>query len=235
MKKLLLTCACCAFILNVSISQSFLRPFEGISHKKTTYLTMEDGSEKTGTVKKLERKKGLIKEVKIKNEKGKKVVIPIEDIKHAYFPQSGLDALSNVFEVAYDAEQWDKGLYDADRLKDGYAYFEKAEVQVKKKKRILLMQLLNPGTCSRIKIYHDPFANESAGIGVAGIKLAGGDDKSYYISKDGEVAYRLKKKNYKDVFKELFGDCSSVKKKYAKKKWNKFEEAIFEYNKACKE
>ena len=35
------------------------------------------------------------------------------------------------------------------------------------------------------------------------------------------------------MYDKLFGDCSSVKKKYAKKKWNKFEEAIFEYNKEC--
>lgn len=223
-----------SFIASFSVqAQKFLKPFESVSHKKTTYITKEDGSEMQGTVKKLNRKKGLVKKVKIKNEKGKKVEVPIEDINYAYLPQSGWDKFMKFDDFITDATQWDAGLYDLDRIKDGYAFFEKSQVKVKKKERTLLMQLLNPGTCSRIKVYHNPFAGETAGFGVAGIQVAGGKDKSYYIRIDNGVAFKLTKKSYKKKFKEVFGDCKEVKKKYGKAKWSEIEEAVFAYNEAC--
>lgn len=214
-------------------AQNLFKPFESISHKKPTYITLEDGNEISGTVKKLKRKKGLIKEINIKNESGEVKTIPIEDIDFAYLPQSGLDKYMKSMDFLNDATQWDDGLYDKERIKDGYAYFEKADVMVKKKKMTLMVQLLNPGTCSKIKVYHDPFAAETASLGVGGIKVAGGDDKSYYISKDGDAAYKLAKKTYKKSFDDVYGDCKAIKKKYSDAKWGKFVEALFEYNAEC--
>ncbi len=215
-------------------AQELLQPFYSISHKKTTYVTMEDGKEIEGNVKSLDRKKGLIEEVKIKTSEGKQK-IDAAKIKYAYFPQSGWDKYAKAVDFMSDAQQWGKmDEFDNERLKDGYAYFELADVQVKKKERKLLMQLLNPGSCTRIKVYHDPFAGETASLGVAGIKVAGGDAKSYYVSKDGEVAYKLKKKDYAEMFEKLFGDCAEVKEKHGEKaRWSDFVEAIFAYNQAC--
>ena len=215
-------------------AQQFLRPFETIASKKTTYITMEDGSEIEGKVRRLKYKRGLIKEINIKNDAGKKEV-PIEDINFAYLPQSAWDKIAKATDFIYDATQWDEGMYDQDRIKEGYAFFEKSKVMVKKKERILLMQLLNPGTCSRIKVYHNPFAGETASVGVAGVKLAGGNDKSYYIRIDNGVAFRLRKKNYKKQFSEIFGDCPAIRKKFGKARWSELEEVVFEYNKSCKE
>jgi len=219
-------------ILSVSTiqAQQLLKPFESISHKKTTYITLKDGTEISGTVKSLDRKKGLIEEVKMKDADGKKKIVAVKDIKHAYFPQSGWDQLSKGLDFASDATQWDSGLYDAERLKDGYAYFETCEVMVKKKKMTLLMQLLNPHASERVKLYHDPFSKETMGVGVAGVKLAGGIDKSYYASKDGAVAFKFEKKNYKEGFKKFIGDCKAVATKYSEAKWNEFVEAVFLYN-----
>ncbi len=214
-------------------AQDLLRPFYTISHKKPTYLTMKKGKEVEGTVKKIDRKKGLIEEIKIKTTDGKKKTIPVTDMKSAYLPQSGWDKMGKLDNFLSDATQWDKGLHDMDRIKKGYAFFETAKVLVKKKTRTLLMQLLNPGTCSRIKVYHDPFAKETASLGVGGVKVAGGLAKSYYISKDGKTAFRIFKKTYKEDFNKLFGDCDVVKKKYQDKKWNEFVEAVFAYNAEC--
>lgn len=226
----------CVWLACVSIvslqAQNFLRPFETVSHQKPTYITMEDGKEIEGTVKKLDRKKGLIEEVKMKIGDEKKS-FNLNDIKFAYFPQSGWDQMIKVLDFSEDVQQWERGLFDAERLKEGYAYFEKTEVMVKKKQRTLLMQLVNPSSCEVIKVYHNPFATETTAIGVKGFTLAGGDDKSYYISKNGEVAYKFSKKNFRQDFEEFFGDCPEIMKKYATAKWRSFEEIIFAYNKAC--
>lgn len=224
------------FITAMSFSltaQKLLKPFELISHKKPTYILTENGKEIEGTVKKLKRKKGLIKEINIKDAKGNVTTIPLADIKHAYLPQSGLDKFLKFSDFIDDATQWNDGLYDKERIKEGYAFFEKSEVMVKKNKMTLLVQLLNPGVCDRIKVFHDPFAAETASVGVAGIKLAGGDDKSYYVSKDEEIAYKLPKKKFKDSFDNLFGDCNTENElEYTR--WSDFEEVLFKYNAECK-
>ena len=195
---------------------------------------MESGDEIEGTVKKLKRKKGLIKEIEITLKSGKKQVIPIEDINYAYLPQSGWDKYLKITDFMTDGTQWMDGDYDLERIKEGYAYFEKSEVMVKKKKMVLLVQLLNPGTCSRIKVYHDPFATETMSAGIGGVKLVGGNDKSYYISKDNEVAVKLAKKIYKKSFADVYGDCKDIKKEFGDARWSEFEETLFGYNEKCK-
>lgn len=213
-------------------AQALLRPFEVISGKKTTYITKTDGSEVEGNVKKLPRKKGLIEEVKIEVS-GKKIVIPGDKIKSAYFPQSNWDKMMKWDDFISDATQWKDGLHDADRIKEGYAIFETQDIQFKKKKLTLLLQLLNPGTCSRVKVYHNPYSAETASVGVGGMTLAGGNDKSYYVSKDGGTAFKLTKKNYKEEFAKLFGDCKATKATFGDAKWKEFEEALSQYNGSC--
>ena len=95
------------------------------------------------------------------------------------------------------------------------------------------MQLLNPTFCQKIRIYHDPFAAETMGIGVAGIQVTGGIDKSYYIKQDGKVT-RLYKKDYDDSFKTLFGSCSDLIQKYKNFNWRDLNEHVFFFETACK-
>lgn len=232
MKKLLLLLTLTVFTFQILSAQKFLRPFDSVSKKKTSFLIKENGDEMECNIKKLKRKKGLIREFNYKSEKGKKITLPIEQIKYAYLPQTNFGKFVKSYSFLYDATQWEDGMYDKDRFKEGYALFEKSEVIVKKKQRTLLMQLLNPSACSKLKVYHDPFANETMGVGVAGIKLAGGDDKSYYVKFGDKPAFKLSKKKYKKRFEELFGDCSAAKS--IGNSWSDFEAVVFAYNQECK-
>lgn len=222
-------------VVHDAAAQGFLKPFTSISKKKTTYLTLENGEEVEGNIKKFKlAKKGLIKELHmVVNDE--KVVYPVDDIKTAYFPQSGLDKLTKAMDFMDDATQWDDGdpLYENDRLKDGYAYYEKIDISLKGDDRKLLMQLLNPFAKNRIKVYHDPTAGEKGGMRVGGIKVQESQASNYYISKDGGQAARLRKKDYKKQFDDLLGDCRSIKKTYGKMKWKNFEDAVMEYNATC--
>lgn len=235
MKKLIFLSV--AFLLCISTvdAQKFLAPFDGISKKKTSYITLETGEEIECNLKKIKRaKKGLIKEVIVKVD-GKKVSYPAEDIKHAYFPQSGLDKFAKFDSFMTDATQWGETSYEAERLKDGYALFQKIDIIVKGDERKLLMQLLNPFPGNRVKVYHDPGAAEKGGMKIGGIKVKKSLESNYYVSKDDKIAARLRDKDYKKQFDDLFGDCSMMKKEYGKKKsWKKFEEAVFAYNGECK-
>lgn len=197
---------------------------------------MEDGAEKEGKLKGYKVDKGLIKEIKIRDENNKKVRIDPEKIKHMYIPPSKLGKLAQTLDAASDLTKIQDGELNQTYLTDGYVYMEKTEVQIKKKKTdSYMMQLINPQFSKKIKVYADPNAKETIGAGVGGMTLVGGLDKSYYIKKAGEdVAVRLKKKDYKEQFNEIFAECPTLIEKYgANPRWADLEKLIYEYSTEC--
>lgn len=231
---MLFLCLIIGYVASVS-GQELLKPSFRFSGKKTIYITMEDGTEMEGTLKDLDRKKGLIKQVTIKDTKGKKHKLKPEDIKSMYLFPSGFNQVMSALDLAYDATQWDKKYVKPGLISEGYVFFEKSQVMVKKKERTLLMQLLNPSFGGDLRVYHDPFAKETASLGVAGIKVAGGLAKSYYIRKGNEVAIRVKKKDYKKkVFMSLFGGCKKIAKEFPKIKWSDLGKHVDAYGKCNK-
>ncbi len=215
-------------------AQKFLEPSFDFSEKKISYLTLEDDSEVQVYLRKLKYEKGLIEEIKVEGTDGKKVKISPEKIKFMYLPQSGFDKFVKAYDFIHDAQKWDNDKIDRGKVAEGYIYFEKAEVKIKKKTETLMMQLLNPSFSSKIKVYHDPYAKETAGIGIAGIKVAGGDDKSYYVAAHGAPAFKLIKKNYEEEFAALFDNCTVLNQKYADKiKWVDLETHVYEHSLDC--
>ena len=216
-----------AFLAAPLLAQDFAQPVESFSRKKTSYVTLADGTTLEGTVERLKRKKGLIKEVKIEIDGAERVLDPAE-IKHMYLPPSAIAELGNALNKMGDATRWDEDL-DANILKEGYVYFETVPVMIKKDERTLLMQLLNPATARGVRVYHDPFAGETMSAGVAGVKVAGGDAKSYYVRKGDDTAYRLFKKDYKKEYEGLFGGCDPVMNHDMAERWSKFQDHVNAY------
>lgn len=215
-------------------AQHFLQPSESFSPKKISYLTMKDGSTMEVYLKSYKREKGLIKEMKVEDKEGKKVKIKPEDIQYMYLPQSGFDKLSKELDYLHDVQQWDNDEIDQSKVADGYIYFEQAEVKVKNEKKTLMMQLLNPSFSSKIRVYHDPNANETGSISMSGFTVAGGEDRSYYIAVQGNTAFKLTKRDYDEQFVKIFGICPALKEKFEKVKWTQFDEHVYEHNRNCK-
>ena len=220
---------------SISLSaQSFVRPVNAFSHKKTSYITLENGKEVKGTIKDLDWKKGLIEEVKIMDQNGKKIKIKPEEIKHMYLMPTALSKATGVLSAAYDATKWTNEELNNEQLSQGYVYLEKSDVRIKKKTRTLMVQLLNPQFSDKIKVYHDPISGETMGASVGGIKVTETLPKSFFIKKPGEtVAFEVKKKNYSDEFARLFNDCPELTKKYGKAKWMEIEDHMYEYGQLC--
>ena len=233
MKNLIL----CFFILFIGIEsfgQDLQIPSTSFSKKKTTYITLDDGTEISGTLKDLDYKKGIIKKIKIENADGKKVKLSPENINFMYLPQSNLDKFNKLTKFASDATLWKSKNIDQSKIGEGYIYFEKATLAKGKKESQLIFQLLNTSFSDNVKIYHDPFAQETLAVGVGGVALAGGDAKSYYVKVGDEPAFRLKKKDYKDLFSKLWADCPAVIEKYGDKiKWTEFPNHVFDYTNEC--
>ena len=218
-----------------SFGQDFLDGSFTFSSKKESYITLNDGKEIVGFIDDIDRKKGLIEEITIKDMDNKKIKLKPEDVKHMYIAPSGLDKLGEGVNIMNNATKWneDKSAH-AEYIKDGYVFFESTEVMIKKEKLTLLLQLVNPGFARGIKVYFDPLAKESAGIGFSGINVAGGGAKSYYFKKGDGVAFKMEKKNYDDEFANLYGDCPDFKKEFAKEQgWGKVENHVFFYSEKC--
>jgi len=236
MLKRQLTLFICLLIIGQASAQEFLTPSMTFSHKKTAYVTLMDGTEIEGLIKDVDRKKGLIEYVKIKDNDGKKHKLKAEKIKFMYLPPSGMDKLVTASSFLTDAEKWgsDEKLNN-DLLSQNYAYFENSKVRIKKKTRVLLMQLLNPTFSGKIKIYHDPMAKETMSLGVGPVKMAGGDAKSYFFKIGEKAAYKIKKKEYKKEFPIIWKSCKAVKKEFGKKvKWSELTKHVVTYNECAK-
>lgn len=209
------------FIISIYISctslkaQDFLPAFDLFSKNKTSYVTLKDGTKLEGEIADLDRKKGNIEEITIKTADKKKHKLKPIEIKEAYLPVSNWEKVADMHSAMFNVKTY-SGEIDMDHIAKGYAYFLSTEVQIKKEKVVLLMQVVNPGFSNKIIVYHDPTASETTSFGFAGVTVVGGDDKSYYVQIGNETAFKLKKKDYEDSFSTLYKDCPDVITKYKK-------------------
>jgi hypothetical protein len=212
-----------------AFSQGFLPGANTFSSSKTTYITLVDGTEIEGTIEKIDRKKGLIESIKIKGADKKTKEYMAEDIQKMYAAPSGFDKIVKMDSYFSDATKWKNDNYKKGLFEDGYVYFEQAPVIIKKEKTTMLMQLLNPSFSGKIKVYMDPWAGETMSASVGGIKVAGGQEASYYIRKADGEAFKLAKNDYKKEFQNLFGDCEKLTSEKKSPKWSEFEKTVFEH------
>ncbi len=235
MKKMFLLGALALLLTTAMQAQQLLTPSSAFSHKKTSYVTLMDGTVITGNLKDLDYKKRLIEFVNIEDGEGKKNKLKAEKIKFMYLAPTNFDNLSKATDFLSDAQKWTDQKLNEDFLKQGYVYFENATVKIKKKERILLMQLLNPTFCEKVRVYNDPFAKETTSLGVAGINVVGGNEKSYYVQVAGsKAAFRLYKKDYRKQFVPLWQKCPEMKSKYPDMNWEDFTHNIIDYNTCAK-
>jgi hypothetical protein len=234
MKKtlLFLTALFCAAALPLRMeAQSFVPRTTGFSAKKTCHLTLQNGEQISGYFKKVKLKKGLVEQLTMEDEQGKKHKVNSSEIKLFKVPPSKMGQLGSVLEGTASV----KKMVDTDFsaiLEKEYVVFEQALLPGRKAAYVLL-QLVNPGFDGKIKIYDDPRAKETFGIGVAGIQATGGMLKSYYTVKEG-VALKIEKKNYEEYFDTLYGDCPELIGNYPEKQFNRFAEHVFVYDQGCK-
>ena len=117
------------------MAQELLSPSFSFSHKKTAYITLLDGTEIKGNIKDIDRKKGLIDFIKLKDGSGKKHKLNPDKIKHMYLPPSGVDKLGKALDFVTDVQKWQDEKLEQDLLNQGYIYFESTDVKIKKKNR----------------------------------------------------------------------------------------------------
>lgn len=226
-KKLFVIAALLWSNLNLS-AQQFLPPLERFSTKKESYLIKNDGTRIDFVLDDLDRKKGLIVNVEGKTKDGKKFELKASEIKELAIAPSDFAkfaALNDATQSVVKTTKTKAGEFNRDLVYFFQEYLEDRKITA-------LMQRLNPEFDSKIRVYHDPFAAETAGVAVGGIQVTGGIDKSYYLKVDGKTK-RYFKKNYDDDFKTLFGSCDALVKKFKDFAWRDLPDHLFFFDQEC--
>jgi hypothetical protein len=225
--RIVLLSALLSMMVKVSVAQKFLPAFDTFSSKKESLLVNLKGDTIRFFIKDLDRKKGLIVNVEGKTVDGNKFEYKAEEITFMALPPSDYAKLSTTSETVSSINRIQKR--DTKELSREYALFY--QEYLADKERTVLLQLVNPDFCEKIRVYDDPFASKTGGVSYGGMQLTGGDDKSFYVKWSGKTE-RMKKKEYDDKALLYYANCSKFKEQFKKIKWSNFEEHVL-FNENC--
>ncbi|NQX81394.1 MAG: hypothetical protein HRT66_05295 [Flavobacteriaceae bacterium] len=217
--------------LQYLVAQQFLAPSKRFSKTKISYITLNDDTILNGKVEKIYRKKGKITKIDIIEETSEEIrSLEAKDIKYMYLMPNGLDKLRKTHDITHNVSKWGDKELNPNYIHEGYVCFETTDVQLKKGKKTLLMQLINPTTSGNVKIYDDPWAIKSSS-GIGGITVSSSILSYYILKSEDKVATRLKKKHYKKKFDDIWNKCDKLKSEYSRKKWKNIHEHVAFYDK----
>jgi hypothetical protein len=204
MNKFVLTILFFTSCIGVTVAQAFMPKIEDADASQLFNLpavvTLNDGSKVVGNVLDLYLAKGHLTNVSLKLQDG---------TTQKYKPNE-IESLSvrclkpDVFSLLDSASNVIKKVITTQFVFDH-------PFRTEKKVKSEMMQLLNPGFSSAIKVYADPGANETRSISIKGVPLPGEGVEAYIIVKGNAVFY-VKESSYERVFDNLFNDCKKVYK-----------------------
>ena len=220
-------------ITSFSYSQTFVPPFSNPGGKINEGMVVKrDGDTIQGKflfIFHLEN----IKKITVKDEEGTKHKLESEDIEKVF-----IRIQKSAKYAAVDQVTSVKDLAQTDFVKIGefeYYVYERAVTPKKGKPKV--MQLVNLGFESKLKVYRNPTSGETGGIKIKGVKLTGGIEKSYYIVKSGaETATEVTKGKYKNQFYDIFvAACPEMESVLDGKKpdWDDFPMHVYKYDQLC--
>lgn len=230
--------AFCFGLCTSAFAQGFITPLEAddmfVINGKECIVNLASGEEVTGKFLGGTMINGYLSNFNIRLENGEKAKFKPEDVARLSVKASKLAKLAMMTESASSIKEMTNTNFD-EIVNREYIVFETA-MRHNKASKLRLMQLLNPGFDSQIKVFADPNAKETMGVGVGGVKLTGGADKSYLFVQNDEKAVLVKKGSYKKNFDELYGNCPAMLQVFAgeKVKWNDVAGHVFAYDQVCK-
>ena len=135
-----------ALIGGISFGQEFLQPSDAFSHKEITYINLADGTELQGTIDDIDRKKGLIEEIVIKDGNGKKIKFWKVDVAKDIFADGDMEFMKNGTVIVSDKRD---GIYI--KTKDGI--LKVLEVQGENAKKMPIQDYLRGNQINEFDVF----------------------------------------------------------------------------------
>lgn len=235
------TISCLAFFILFSVTNTFSQGFvEAVEDNALSglfgnecFLKLASGEEIHGTFSSGTFVNNGFSKITVKLDNGEKVKYGPDQVVSIRIKSSDLLKLFMVTEAGSSVSELQNTNFN-DIINRQFVIFETA-LTSKKNDTKRLLQLLNAGFDSRLKVFAEPSA-KTGGLNVGGLQLTGGEDKAYLFVKGGEKAFTVKKGSYSKNFEEIFGDCPKMIDAYKnnKIKWDDVAMHVFYYNQICK-
>ncbi len=210
----------------------FEEVFMSVNNKKTSTVVLKDGRTIHGYFEDIDRKKGQISEIEVKDSvTGKEEKFDAALISELYLAPSGFEKGMKAFKNATNIRSLaTKDMKKATNKETVYYKNQMVSLKNKKEQKEYLMQLINPTFNSLIQVFGDPNAKETGGVSFGGMAMGGGVIKSFYVKKGDKIMW-LHKDDFKDSYNDLFADNAEFMKQYPLNsiEWDYLSYLIYEY------
>lgn len=213
-------------LLNFALSAQFVTPLSTISGPAE--VTTLDGKVISGNVKSASFGTNGMMSFTLKDEDGVKNKYKAADVQQLKLKVDGLARLEITAEQSSNIEKLANSNFK-EVVEREFIYWQRVK-QVGKDK-YLLLQLLNPGFDTKLKVYDLPNV-KSGETSIGGIAVGGDKATAYLVVKNGESLKITKKKYKKQDFKLLFSDCPKIIENN-EPNFKEFATHVFFYDQLC--
>ena len=213
-------------ITSFTVNAQFVTPIGSISGPAE--VTTLDGEVLSGKVKYASFGPNGMMSFMLLDTEGNKNKFKAADVQQLKLKVDGLAKLEIIAEQSSNIEKLANSNFK-EVVEREYVYWQR--VKHPEKDKFLLLQLLNPGFDSKIKVYDAP-SNKSGETSVGDVAVSGNKATAYYVIKKGQ-SLKVSKKHYKKVdFGRLFNDCPFVITNN-KPDFKEFSAVVFYYDQMC--
>ncbi len=230
MKRLITIFSLLAFMVIESRAQEFLAPYETFFSGQLAYVVTTDGDVIYGQLRSAVSGPDRIKRLSIIDDYGKKHKLKASKIERFAIQPSFFGTAEAVAVNSSSIKEIMNVDFD-ELVNREWLIYEQVLLPRRKKEKYALMQLLNPGFSGRVKVFHNANSSETMPVSIGGLRVVGGEDRSYIVVKDNKQAVFVRKAGFVKDFARLFGDRPEFIKKASKRpKFRNFASHVQEYN-----
>ncbi|NOR86151.1 MAG: hypothetical protein GQ527_00940 [Bacteroidales bacterium] len=213
-------------LLALGLKAQFVTPISTISG--TTEVTTLDGKKHQGELRSASFGPNGVMSFKLIDDAGNGVKYKANEIEQLKIKVDGLAKLEIIAEQSSNISKLSNSNFK-EVVEREYIYWQRFKHPTKEK--YYLLQLLNPGFDSKIKVYDIPGA-KSAETSINDVAVSGNESNAFYVLKNGS-SYKVSKKKYKKQdYRLLFSDCPKLMEN-EKPDFKFFAQDIFFYSEAC--
>ena len=218
-----------------SYGQGFIVPIENPYYLKGNlcFIKLLSGEDIQATYKGGSYSSNGFSKITIERENGVEEKYEASQVSSLKIKLSELAKMEMIFESSSSITEMAKSNYD-EILNREYVIFESAH-KAKDESDHRLMQLLNPGFDSKIKVFAEP-GKKTGGLEAGGVQITGGDARAYLFVKGDGKSVEVKKGGYDKNFALLYADCPEMLSRFEGEKinWDDVALHVFYYDQVCK-
>lgn len=204
MQKLKLSITLLLLSLGPVMAQDFVEPFTEFISDRECYVITNDGETITGSLGGVTEWGGFITRLRIRDEEGKLHKFRAHEVEQFAIRPGAFAKLATLAETSTSVRHAIKTDQN-DILDREWIYFD-AQSMPRRKNKIALLQLLNPGFDEYVKVYFHRNGSKSAPISLGTVAIVGGEERTYWVVKGDSKPVIVRKASFKKSFTNLFSD-----------------------------